>query len=143
MTPVRNWFNEFYARDTSKKIRAVKPVSYTHLAVYKRQLLGSDEKFARLMEEADKYIGFPYVWGGSTPHTSFDCIGFVSYVLTNSGLYNTGRLGAQGLYTVSYTHLLAWAIPSSCVLRFSKREALQNPYSARIKGCLLYTSRCV
>ena len=35
---------------------------------------------------------------------------------------------------------LAWAIPSSCVLRFSKREALQNPYSARIKGCLLYTS---
>ena len=56
-------------------------------------LLGSDEKFARLMEEADKYVGFPYVWGGSTPETSFDCSGFVSYVLTNSGLYNTGRLG--------------------------------------------------
>ena len=52
-------------------------------------LLGSDEKFARLMEEADKYVGFPYVWGGSTPETSFDCSGFVSYVLTNSGLYNT------------------------------------------------------
>ena len=50
-------------------------------------LLGSDEKFARLMEEADKYVGFPYVWGGSTPETSFDCSGFVSYVLTNSGLY--------------------------------------------------------
>ena len=49
-------------------------------------LLGSDEKFARLMEEADKYVGFPYVWGGSTPETSFDCSGFVSYVLTNSGL---------------------------------------------------------
>ena len=64
-------------------------------------LLGSDEKFARLMEEADKYVGFPYVWGGSTPETSFDCSGFVSYVLTNSGLYNTGRLGAQGLYNIS------------------------------------------
>ena len=64
-------------------------------------LLGSDEKFARLMEEADKYVGFPYVRGGSTPETSFDCSGFVSYVLTNSGLYNTGRLGAQGLYNIS------------------------------------------
>ena len=64
-------------------------------------LLGSDEKFARLIEEAEKYVGFPYVWGGSSPETSFDCSGFVSYVLTNSGLYNTGRLGAQGLYNIS------------------------------------------
>ena len=64
-------------------------------------LLNSDEQFARLIEEADKYVGFPYVWGGSTPETSFDCSGFVSYVLTNSGLYNTGRLGAQGLYNIS------------------------------------------
>ena len=64
-------------------------------------LLNSDEKFARLIEEADKYVGFPYVWGGSSPETSFDCSGFVSYVLTNSGLYNTGRLGAQGLYNIS------------------------------------------
>ena len=60
-----------------------------------------DEQFARLMEEAEKYVGFPYVWGGSSPETSFDCSGFVSYVLTNSGLYNTGRLGAQGLYNIS------------------------------------------
>ena len=64
-------------------------------------LLGSDEQFARLIEEAEKYVGFPYVWGGSSPETSFDCSGFVSYVLTNSGLYNTGRLGAQGLYNIS------------------------------------------
>ena len=40
-------------------------------------------------------------WGGSNPATSFDCSGFVSYVLTNSGLCNTGRLGAQGLYNIS------------------------------------------
>ena len=60
----------------------------------------SDEKFATLLAEAEKYLGYPYVWGGSNPSTSFDCSGFVSYVLTNSGLVNTGRLGAQGLYNV-------------------------------------------
>ena len=60
----------------------------------------SDETFATLIEEAEKYLNYPYVWGGSNPSTSFDCSGFVSYVLTNSGLVNTGRLGAQGLYNV-------------------------------------------
>ena len=61
----------------------------------------SDERFATLITEAEKYLGFPYVWGGSSPQTSFDCSGFVSYVLTSSGLCNTGRLGAQGLYNIS------------------------------------------
>lgn len=60
----------------------------------------NDEKFAALITEAEKYLGYPYVWGGSNPDTSFDCSGFVSYVLTNSGLVNTGRLGAQG-FTMS------------------------------------------
>ena len=60
-----------------------------------------DEAFAAMIAEAEKYVGYPYVWGGSSPSTSFDCSGFVSYVLTNSGLYNTGRLGAQGLYNIS------------------------------------------
>ena len=61
----------------------------------------SDERFAALITEAEKYLGYPYVWGGSSPSTSFDCSGFVSYVLTNSGMCNTGRLGAQGLYNIS------------------------------------------
>ena len=61
----------------------------------------SDERFAALITEAEKYLGYPYVWGGSSPSTSFDCSGFVSYVLTNSGLCNTGRLGAQGIYNIS------------------------------------------
>ena len=61
----------------------------------------SDERFAALITEAEKYLGYPYVWGGSSPSTSFDCSGFVSYVLTDSGLCNTGRLGAQGLYNIS------------------------------------------
>lgn len=60
----------------------------------------SDATFATLLTEAEKYLNYPYVWGGSNPSTSFDCSGFVSYVLTNSGLVNTGRLGAQGLYNV-------------------------------------------
>ena len=60
-----------------------------------------DETFAALITEAEKYIGYPYVWGGSNPNTSFDCSGFVSWALTESGVCNTGRLGAQGLYNIS------------------------------------------
>lgn len=60
----------------------------------------ADETFAAIIEEAEKYLGYPYVWGGSNPTTSFDCSGFVSWVLTNSGVLNTGRLGAQGLYNI-------------------------------------------
>lgn len=58
-----------------------------------------DERFAAIMEEAEKYIGYPYVWGGSSPATSFDCSGYVSYVLNQSG-WNVGRLTAQGLYNI-------------------------------------------
>ena len=50
------------------------------------------------MEEANKYVGLPYVWGGSNPRTSFDCSGFVSWVFTETGVSNTGRKGATGLY---------------------------------------------
>ena len=60
-----------------------------------------DETFAAVITEAEKYLGYPYVWGGSSPSTSFDCSGFVSWVLANSGVCNTGRLGAQGLYNIS------------------------------------------
>ena len=55
----------------------------------------------QVVDLAQNYLGYPYVWGGSTPSGGFDCSGFVSYVLTNSGLVNTGRLGAQGLYNIS------------------------------------------
>ena len=58
-----------------------------------------DPAFAALMEEATKYIGWPYVWGGSSPSTSFDCSGYVSWVINHSG-WNVGRLGAQGLYNI-------------------------------------------
>lgn len=55
-----------------------------------------DETFAAMLQEAEKYLGFPYVWGGSSPSTSFDCSGFVSWVINHSG-WDVGRLGAQGL----------------------------------------------
>ena len=58
-----------------------------------------DETFAAILTEAEKYIGYPYVWGGSSPATSFDCSGFVSWVINHSG-WNVGRLGAQGLYNI-------------------------------------------
>lgn len=58
----------------------------------------SDAVFAQLMNEATKYIGFPYVWGGSTPSTSFDCSGFVCWAYTHSGVYNLPRTTAQGIY---------------------------------------------
>nr|WP_251316621.1 C40 family peptidase [Flintibacter muris] len=57
----------------------------------------SDPTFAALLTEAEKYIGYPYVWGGHSPSTSFDCSGYLSYVLNQCG-WDIGRLGAQGLY---------------------------------------------
>ena len=58
----------------------------------------ADEQFAAIIKEAEKYLGYPYIWGGSTPATSFDCSGFVSYVYNNCGLHwSFGRLGAEGL----------------------------------------------
>ena len=59
----------------------------------------ADETFAAILKEAEKYLGFPYVWGGSSPSTSFDCSGFVSYVYNQCG-WSFGRLGAQGLYNI-------------------------------------------
>ena len=57
-----------------------------------------DASVQALMEEAAKYLGFPYVWGGSSPSTSFDCSGFVCWVFTNSGVHNLPRTTAQGIY---------------------------------------------
>ncbi|QOV18552.1 C40 family peptidase [Blautia liquoris] len=54
--------------------------------------------FAALIREAEKYLGYPYVWGGSSPSTSFDCSGFVCWVLRESGVYNIGRTTAQGIF---------------------------------------------
>lgn len=58
----------------------------------------SDQKFANMIREAEKYLGYPYVWGGASPSTSFDCSGFVSWVINNCGNgWNVGRQTADGL----------------------------------------------
>lgn len=58
----------------------------------------TDATFRRLITEAEKYLGYPYVWGGSNPSTSFDCSGFVCWVFSNSGVYPLSRTTAQGIY---------------------------------------------
>ena len=58
-----------------------------------------DAQFAAMITEAEKYLGYPYIWGGSSPSTSFDCSGFVSWVVNHSG-WNVGRLSAQGLCNI-------------------------------------------
>ena len=71
--------------------------SYTNYEVPADAL--ADETFAAMLEEAEKYLGYPYVWGGSSPETSFDCSGFVCWVVNHSG-WNVGRTTAQGLYNL-------------------------------------------
>jgi hypothetical protein len=74
----------------------------------------ADEVFAAMIKEANKYLGYPYVWGGSNPNTSFDCSGYVSWVINNSG-WSVGRLGAQGLYNICTPVSAANARPGDLV----------------------------
>lgn len=82
------------------KIRGVqskyKLVNYT----IPEQLLRADPDFLALMIEAEKYIGYPYVYGASNPDTGFDCSGYVCWVFNNSGVCDVGRMGANGLYSL-------------------------------------------
>ena len=80
-----------------------------------KEILEADEKFAMIIEEATKYIGYPYVWGGHCPETSFDCSGFVSYVYTFSGVYKTGGRGATGLHSLCAEVLPVEARPGDLV----------------------------
>ena len=74
----------------------------------------ADETFAAMLTEAEKYIGYPYVWGGSSPATSFDCSGFVSWIVNHSG-WDVGRLGATGLYNICTPVSAAGAKPGDLV----------------------------
>ena len=86
----------------------------------------SDATFARLMNEATKYIGYPYVWGGSSPSTSFDCSGFVCWAYTHSGVYNLGRTTAQGIYNQCAPISRAKAKPGDLVF-FTRTYVTSEP----------------
>lgn len=75
------------------------PEEYTDYDIPPEALADAD--FAALIEEAEKYLGYPYVWGGSNPSESFDCSGFVCWVLNKSGTASVGRTNARGLYGMS------------------------------------------
>lgn len=82
---------------TDEYPNATVPESYTDYEIPPEIL--ADVTFAAMISEAEKYLGFPYVWGGSKPSTSFDCSGFVSWVIDHSG-WNVGRRSAQGLLDI-------------------------------------------
>ncbi len=92
----------------------------------------SDPDFAALLTEAEKYLGYPYVWGGSSPATSFDCSGFLSYVLNQCG-WDVGRLGAQGLY--NYCTPVSSPRPGDLVFF---RYTYDAPNPDGVTHCVLY-----
>lgn len=88
----------------------------------------SDPDFAALIAEAEKYLGYPYVWGGSSPSTSFDCSGFVCWVYTHSGVYNLPRTTASGIYSQCATVSSSEARPGDCIF-FTGTYASAGPVS--------------
>ncbi len=81
-----------------------------------------DETFAAMLREAEKYLGYPYVWGGSSPSTSFDCSGYVSWVINHSG-WNVGRLGAKALCNLCTPVSAANARPGDLVFFINTYDA--------------------
>jgi hypothetical protein len=75
----------------------------------------SDERFAAMLIEAEKYLGYPYIWGGSTPEESFDCSGYVCWIINKSGVGSVGRTTAQGLYNLCAPILMESAKPGDLV----------------------------
>lgn len=86
-------------------------------------LVYNDADFLTLMAEAKKYIGMPYVWGGSTPETSFDCSGYVCWVFNQTGLASLGRTNAQGIYNQCSVVERDEAIPGDLIFFTGTYEA--------------------
>lgn len=88
----------------------------------------SDPSFKALITEAEKYLGWPYVWGGSSPSTSFDCSGFVCWVYTASGVHNLPRTTATGIYNQCTVISKSEAKPGDLVF-FTKTYDCDGPVS--------------
>ena len=97
------------------KINGVKSKGTLVKYTIPEQLLRDDPNFLALMIEAEKYIGYPYVYGAANPDTGFDCSGFVCWVFRHSGVYKTKRLGANGLYSLCTDILREEARPGDLV----------------------------
>lgn len=82
------------------KVKVVKSRNKLVKYTIPEMILASDPEFLALMIEAEKYIGYPYVYGAASPDVGFDCSGFVCWVFNQSGVYKTKRLGANGLYSI-------------------------------------------
>ncbi|MBQ3265328.1 MAG: peptidoglycan DD-metalloendopeptidase family protein [Ruminococcus sp.] len=93
-----NYLNPLFFAETGDETERHLPTgsssNYTHYSVPPSAL--SDARFRAILTEAEKYLGYPYVWGGSSPETSFDCSGYVSWVINHSG-WDVGRQGVLGL----------------------------------------------
>ncbi|MDR0859191.1 MAG: peptidoglycan DD-metalloendopeptidase family protein, partial [Oscillospiraceae bacterium] len=87
-----------------------------------------DGTYAALIAEAERYLGYPYVYGGSSPSTSFDCSGYVSFVLRASGVKDIDRLGATGLYNISTPVSASEAKPGDLVF-FQGTYSTSSPVS--------------
>ncbi|MBQ8162036.1 MAG: C40 family peptidase [Clostridia bacterium] len=103
------------AGKTNIKVGGVKSRNKLLKYTIPEMLLRLDPNFLSLMVEAEKYIGYPYVYGGSSPETGFDCSGFVCWVFNQSGVFETRRLGAQGLYSLCTDVPREEAIPGDLV----------------------------
>ena len=88
--------------------------------------IGGSGDVAALIAEAERYLGYPYVWGGSSPSTSFDCSGFVCYVLTHSGYYDMPRTTAQGIYN-QCQHISASEARAGDIIFFTGTYNSGNP----------------
>jgi len=88
--------------------------------------VGGSGDVAALIAEAENYLGYPYVWGGSNPSTSFDCSGFVCYVLTHSGYCNMPRTTAQGIYN-QCQHISASEARAGDIIFFTGTYNAGNP----------------
>lgn len=87
-----------------------------------------DGSFEAMLTEAEKFLGWPYVWGGSSPSTSFDCSGYVSWVINQSGVGSVGRQTAQGLYNLCTPVSAANAQPGDLIF-FTKTYSSPGPVS--------------
>jgi cell wall-associated NlpC family hydrolase len=81
-----------------------------------------------LLAEAERFLGYPYRWGGSSPETSFDCSGYISFILKSSGVKDVGRLGAQGLYNICTPIPLSEAKPGDLIF-YTQTYSAPNPVS--------------